>query len=304
MNRFVTAVLAAAAFAGLAIPANAGTPIAVGRGNTSDTLPVLVAASEGIFAKNGLDVTVTAVPSPSGLLAGLFSGQFQFIMSNQVQMLTGVNGGMDLVVAAGGPRTNKENDPIALMVRSDVDYKGPEDLIGKKVAVAGLDSGTYFVLRKWLATKGVDYQKIDFVEGAMPKLGDMLKSKQVEFAAGVEPFVGLIVKDGIGRVAAKYYTEVIADQPAIFWAATREWATAHQDVIDAFRKSIQEAKAFIAANPDKAREVEKATFGANKPNLPNPDDSITPADLEVYYQIGKEIGVYDKPIDTSTLILK
>jgi NitT/TauT family transport system substrate-binding protein len=298
-----TALSAACAAILLALPARAETTkIAIGYGFTSDTLSAFMAKEAGIFEKHGLDATLTPVNGASNLMAGLFAGSMQFIMSNQTQLLTGVNGGLDLMEVAGGARTTVANDPIGLVMRPGVKYSEPADLVGKKIAVAGFDSGTYMLLRAWLVMKHVDAKQVDFVEGGMPNMGDLLKSEKVDGVTTVEPFLSKMVNDGVGRLVAKYYTEVLPDQPAIFWVSTRQYVAAHPDVVKAFRESLKEGAVYIHAHPDEARAVEKKVFGSNKPNLPNSNDTVSPADLEAYLKIGTDLGLYDKPIDVSKLI--
>jgi NitT/TauT family transport system substrate-binding protein len=225
-------------------------------------------------------------------------------MSNQAQLLTGVNGGLDLMVAAGGARTTPANDPLGLVMRSDVAYAQPSDLIGKRIAAAGFDSGTYMMLRAWLMLKHVDAKQIHFVEASVPAMGDMLKSKTVDGVTGIEPFLSKMIADGSGKLVAKFLTEVIPDQPAIFWVTTRQYIEQHPDVVKAFRASLKDGAVYIHDHPDEARALEKKTFGSNKAELPNSNDTVTPADLEAYYKIGKELGLYDKPIDFQKLIYR
>jgi NitT/TauT family transport system substrate-binding protein len=278
------------------------TKITIGYGFSSDTLAAHMAKVAGIYEKHGLDATITPINGASTLMAGLFAGNLQFIMSNQAQLLTGVNGGLDLIVVAGGAITNRQNDPIALVMRTDVPYAKPADLIGKKIGAAGFDSGTYMLLRAWLDMKGVDYQKIDLVEAPVPNMGDLLRAGQVDGVTAIDPFLTKMVTDGIGRVVEKYYTDVIPVQPSIFWVSSRQYVTDHAEIVKAFRASLIEGGKYMLAHPDESRAEERTLFKSNKPALPNVSDTVTPADLEAYYQIGKKLGMYDKPIDVSKLI--
>jgi NitT/TauT family transport system substrate-binding protein len=278
------------------------TKITIGYGFSSDTLAAHMAKVAGIYEKHGLDATLTPINGASVLMAGLFAGNLQFIMSNQAQLLTGVNGGLDLIVVAGGAITNRQNDPIALVMRTGVPYAKPADLIGKKIGTGGFDSGTYMLLRAWLDMKGVDYRKIDLVEAPVPNMGDLLRAGQVDGVTGIDPFLTKMVADGVGRVVEKYYTEVIPVQPSIFWVSSRQYVTQHPDIVKAFRASLIEGGKYMLAHPDESRSEERTLFKSNKPALPNVSDTVTPADLEAYYQIGKKLGMYDKPIDVSKLI--
>lgn len=280
----------------------AGGPVKVtiGYGLTSDTLAAHVARKEGIFARNGIDATLLPVGANSS--AGLFSGSLQMVMSNPAALLTAVNGGLDFVVVASGPRTTTANDPIGLIVRPDVAYARPQDLEGKRMAVPSFDSGMYFLLKKWLSDRHVDASRIQFVESSMSQMGALLSSRRVEAVVTVEPFRSKIERDGFGRVVVKYYTQVIPDQPTLFWVSTRTWADKNPATVAAIQKSLREAADFIAAHPEQARALELEIFKTNRATLPNNDTRLTAADLETYYRVGQSLGVYAKPIDTSRLI--
>lgn len=299
----VLCVIAVAALAWMWSPKKSGlTEIKVGYGLTSDVLSVLVADREGIFAKHGIKATVSPVAGGSSLNAGLFSGSMQMIMSNPAALLNAVNGGLDFVVIAGGPRMTRSTDPIGLVLRSDLNYTAPTDLIGKKIAVTSFDSGMFFLLEKWLRQTGVDQKRVEFVEASMAQMGDLLKSKQVDGATVAEPFLSKVEADGVGKLVERYYTEIVPNQPTLFWIAKESWAKNNAATIAAIRSSLKDSETFILANPERARAIEKEVFKTNRKELPTADSTVTVADIDVYYQIGKELGVYQKDIDVTKLI--
>jgi ABC-type nitrate/sulfonate/bicarbonate transport system substrate-binding protein len=91
--------------------------------------------------------------------------------------------------------------------------------------------------------------------------------------------------------------------------AMRPWANANRPAIEAFRRSIDEAQAFIldAKNRDEARAIEaKYLLGAVSPRFPPPLTSrLSTEDFEFFYKIGKEIGAYRGTIkDLNSLFYK
>ena len=300
-----TTIFAALVVAVFAFPATAADKITIGYGFTSDTLTAHVAAEEKIFQKHGIEPTLKPIRGASNMIAGVVSDNLQVIMSNPVQFLTAVHGGIDLMVLAGGATVNRANDNVALLVHSDFNYALPSDLIGKKIGVTGFNSGTYFVIKRWLRQKGIDDTKIQFVEGSVPRMGDLLKSKRVDAVTSIEPFTSRIRRDGFGKLAEKYYTESLPDDQAnIFWAATRKWITANPSIAKRYRAALVEAAAFIEKNPARAREIEKAKFRGNKFSLPNSSIVVKEGILKTFYQMGVEIGHFSRPVDFSKLIYK
>src|SRR6187401_195936 len=69
-------VLAAAGLAMLAAPASAQTKVSIGISGWTGFAPLTLAKEAGIFAKNGLDVTIKKIPQASRHLA-IASGDVQ-----------------------------------------------------------------------------------------------------------------------------------------------------------------------------------------------------------------------------------
>src|ERR1700759_4172320 len=101
--RFVTIVLLAAValFAPLS-GAQAQTKMTVGYGSASAWISSFVAKDRGIFAKNGLDVTMTFVPSGPTQPAALTAGSLDVGTFNAPLLFLADEGGLDLQIVAGG----------------------------------------------------------------------------------------------------------------------------------------------------------------------------------------------------------
>jgi NitT/TauT family transport system substrate-binding protein len=282
---------------------SAPVKLTITHGISSQALAAYIAQQEGIFQKHDIDASLTPVGVPQNMLAGLFAGSAQIIMTNASQMLTAVNGGLDFVVIAGGSRANPSNDPAGLMLRNDIRYTTPSDLKGLTIGVPGFNSSSLMVFKQWLVDKRVEEQQINFVEALSPQMSVLLKGKQLDGVLAVEPYVSAIVKDGTGKLAARYFSEVIPNRTSELWVSTRAWANRNPGLITAFRQSLDEAAKFIAANPGKARLLEEKVFGTAEKDLPTFDLKVVPQDLAAIYQIGKRLGVYDKDIDVTKLVV-
>ena len=69
------------------------------------------------------------------------------------------------------------------------------------------------------------------------------------------------------------------------------------------RAAIDEGLAFIKANPDESREIEKKYLGFNSPHFPTFENKARPEDLKVFIAIGKELGLYRTALDPEKLVL-
>jgi NitT/TauT family transport system substrate-binding protein len=150
----------------------------------------------------------------------------------------------------------------------------------------------------------VPLAEVQLIEAAPPQMADRLKSGQLDAVAIFEPIASRIVTGGVGARSVDFFSEVNPDVVGSLWAATRGWATANAAAVSAFRAALADGQAFIAQNPERARQVEAKYLGFSGPRFPTLTLAIQPADLEFFVKIGGELGLVRKPIDTSRLILK
>ena len=279
-------------------------PVAIVNGLAGEAIEVYVAKNEGFFAKHHIDATLTSIGSPQIVMTGLFSGQSQIAMSNPVQLLTAVNGGLDFVVIAGGTRVTAAKDPVGLDLRPDVPYTSAADLKGLSIGVPGFNSAAFMAFKGWLQQRHVDPSTIHFVEVQMSAENDLLQGHKLDGVLAIEPYTTEIVKNGAGKLVSHFMHDLAPDRPSLFWISTRAWAQANPQVVAAFRESMADAIKFINANQDKTRDMETAVFGSADPNLGFFTLGVVPKDLEQFYVMGKQQGVFTKDIDTNTLILK
>ncbi|HEX4193760.1 MAG TPA: ABC transporter substrate-binding protein, partial [Stellaceae bacterium] len=130
LARLSFAVLAAVVVTGgaFAPTAQAQTKITVGYGIASDFLTVLTARDEGIFAKHGLEVEMTAFTNGGVTPQALVSGTVQIAFNTGPVLVLAKDGGLDLVVFAGLSRIQKINPHSALVTRAGLTVTKPADL--------------------------------------------------------------------------------------------------------------------------------------------------------------------------------
>jgi NitT/TauT family transport system substrate-binding protein len=294
------AVLVMSAFA----PATqAQTKITVGYGIASDFLAVLIARDEGIFAKHGLDVEMTAFTNGGLTPQALVSGAAQIAFNTGPVLVLSKEGGLDLVVFAGTSRIQKTNPHSALVTRRGLTVTKPTDLIGKRIADPGINSSLDLVMKKWLVDGGVKLNQVTVVELPFPLMGDNLKNSQIDAAFPVQPMLGRIVDSGAGTKSVDIQSAVSPDFAATFWSATREWATAHPKEIEGFRASLADALKFIDEYPDEAKQLALKYFHYSDPSPPQPSIAINPKDLQFWADICRQLNLIHQPIDVASTIL-
>ena len=287
----------------LAQTVQAQTKITVGYGIASDFLAVLTARDESIFAKHGLDVTMTVFTNGSLVPQAMVSGSAQIGFASGPVMMLAEDGGLDLTIISGISRIQKTNPHSALVTRVGVSVSKPSDLVGKRVADPGLNSSLDLVLKKWLIDGGVKLDEVKVVELPFQLMGDNLKSAQIDAAFPVQPMLDRIIAAGDGTKSVDIQSAVNPDFAATFWATTRDWATANPQAISAFRASLADALAFIHDNPDAAKATQLKYFHYADPSLSMASLSVKLADLQFWYDICRQLNLVHKPIDIAALVL-
>ncbi len=278
--------------------------VSIGYPTSSDFLPALVAKEKGFFAKRGIDAAMTRVPLINNIPAAMMSGDLQIGAATPPTFLQAVDGGLDMVLIASAARHRKDLPSKSLVVRKDFAYAKPEDLKGAKIGVAGLKSSMDILLRRWLKIKGIDPRDIAFIEAQFPQMPDLLKSGTLDAVTVTEPIRTIILKSGVGVVAAEYFAEVSPDFMVTNWMVTGDYAKKNPAIIAGFRGALEEAIVYIKTNVEECREIEKKNFNVAAPEFPTLVAAASPADLQLWIDIGKEQGLYRTAMDAATLVLK
>jgi len=253
----IASALLLAALAAVCQPAFAQTKVIVGLTQFNEVAPVMIAKEEGFFAKRGLDVTIQLIPLNSVMPAALQSDSIQIAGLTPPVLLQAVDGGLDLVAVAGGAVGGNTDTNFGVVARPEADIKDAADFAGKKVGVPGIGATLQVLFRKWLTIKGVDYNKVTFIETPFPQMPDMLKGGSVDAVVSANPFMGRIIAGKIGNLVTYMAPDMPAGMASFFYSATRDWAAKHADAAKGFRAAVAEGVAFAGSNLDAAR----ADFG-------------------------------------------
>ncbi|HWE76540.1 MAG TPA: ABC transporter substrate-binding protein [Stellaceae bacterium] len=271
-----------------------------------------VAKDQGIFDRHGLDVTLTVGQNGSVITAALLAGSAQIGAPTPTVFLQAHEQGADLVILAGANR-NPVQPPVSetgIVAREGSDIHGAGDLIGRKHAVQGLGGTIDVLTKKWVETRGVDYRKVDWIEMQFPLMPDGLKTGLTDAVSVVDPFLHRILGAKTGYLIGDFGTVMPPGTMIVVYAATRDWAQAHADVVAAFRASLDEAKRFIE---DPANEAAVKASIASYVHLPpqaaaaiqiptNLDWLPQPYGLYFWIQATREQGLISHAPDAATLI--
>ena len=255
MRRFLLLLAGVPVLAALGGHADAQTKVVIGYTSLSDVGSNFVAKDQNFFAKHDLDVELKALRGGSVIVPGLVVGEIQIGTLAPPVFLQAVDGGIELAALTGLSVLTRGMKSAAVVARTGVEIKSPQDLVGKRTGVSGIGSISEVLYREWLRQQGVDSKKITFVEVPFPSMRDLLRSGRVDVIIIPDPLLSQVVSAGIGYVVSYFFGELPEGAMQMINASTRAWAEKNAGVVVAYQRAIAEANAFIAANPDAAKDI-------------------------------------------------
>jgi NitT/TauT family transport system substrate-binding protein len=269
-------------------------------------LPALVAKDQGIFDKNGLDVTFTKFPNIVNL-PGTLGKQFDLAPSTAPDLLNAVANGLNIAAVAGETLETSANKSYQVMVKADSGINSIKDLAGKRVAGPGVGSVMHVALLYQVAKEGGDPATVVGLETPFTAMMDQLKSGRVDAVEPLEPFVGQMLGAGFKSIGDPLLA--VAD-PVLFpfWIADADWARANPDVLKRWVASLQGGLDVIKSDEATARKVLAAYSGlpdaivARIP-LPHYEFAITPEELDVWRKVMVSQGAQLKDLDVKRIVI-
>ena len=240
-------MVAAAGFVLMAVPASAQTKVNIGISGWTGFAPLTLAKEAGIFAKNGLDVTIKKIPQASRHLA-IASGDIQ-CAATTVETWVVWN-------ASGIPTTqifqlDKSYGADGLAVRADVN--SIKDLKGKTVAASAPGTSPYFLLSWFLKKNGLSPKDVTIVNMEPGPAAQAFIAGSNDAAATYEPYLSAVRgAPDKGKIIA-----TTLDYPMVMdtFGCTPKFIADNEAAVKALTKSYFEALAMIKADEKKAFEI-------------------------------------------------
>jgi NitT/TauT family transport system substrate-binding protein len=240
-------ILAAAALAMLAVPASAQTKVNIGISGWTGFAPLTLAKEAGIFARNGLDVTIKKIPQASRHLA-IASGDIQCAATTvETWIVWNANG----VATTQLFQLDKSYGADGMVVRNDV--KSIKDIKGKTVAASSPGTAPYFALAWFLKKNGMSMKDVTIVNMEPGPAAQAFIAGQNDVAMTYEPFLSAVrAKPEAGKIIA-----TTLDYPMVMdtFGCTPDFIAKNEGAVKALVKSYFEALEMIKADEKKAFEI-------------------------------------------------
>jgi NitT/TauT family transport system substrate-binding protein len=240
-------ILAAAGLAMLAMPASAQTKVNIGISGWTGFAPLTLAKEAGIFAKNGLDVTIKKIPQASRHLA-IASGDIQCAATTvETWIVWNANG----VATTQLFQLDKSYGADGMVVRNDV--QSIKDIKGKTVAASSPGTAPYFALAWFLKKNGMSMKDVKIVNMEPGPAAQAFIAGQNDVAMTYEPFLSAVrAKPEAGKIIA-----TTLDYPMVMdtFGCTPDFIAKNEGAVKALVKSYFEALEMIKADEKKAFEI-------------------------------------------------
>ena len=240
-------ILAAAGLAMLAAPASAQTKVSIGISGWTGFAPLVLAKEAGIFAKNGLDVTIKKIPQASRHLA-IASGDVQCAATTvETWVVWNANG----VPTTQLFQLDKSYGADGMAVRNDV--KSIADIKGKTVAASAPGTAPYFTLAWFLKKNGLSVKDVKVVNMEPGPAAQAFIAGQNDVAMTYEPYLSAVrAKPEAGKIIA-----TTLDYPMIMdtFGCTPDFIAKNEGAVKALAKSYFEALDMIKNDEKKAYEI-------------------------------------------------
>ena len=239
----VAAMLAAL----VATPAAAQTKVTIAISGWTGFAPLTLAKEAGIFAKNGLDVTIKKVPQASRHLA-IASGDVQCAATTvETWVVWNANG----VATTQLFQLDKSYGADGMAVRAGI--ASIKDLKGKTVAASAPGTAPYFTLAWFLKKNGLSVKDVSVVNMEPGPAAQAFIAGQNDAAMTYEPYLSTVrAAPDKGKIIA-----TTLDYPMVMdtFGCTPKFLTDNPKAAQALADSYFEAAAMIEKDQAKSYEI-------------------------------------------------
>jgi NitT/TauT family transport system substrate-binding protein len=220
---------------------------------SADLAGLYVAQNDGLFARQGLHVTITTIASTKAVIASQLNGQVDIGAGSYTGYLAAQAAGARFRILAEA--STLRSHVRLLLTTANSGITTVAGLAGKKIGVNGTNSIGTLLISALLAENGISPAKVHFVtdKQGFPDMPGQLERGQWDAAFLAEPYASKAEED-YGQVElADLNQGATLNFPIDGYVATRAWVRQHPQTAAAFMRAIQEGQALAENNPMAAR---------------------------------------------------
>ncbi|WP_372961655.1 ABC transporter substrate-binding protein [Methanoregula sp.] len=245
-------------------------------------------------------------PTGAPEMQAMLSGDLDIAYVGAAPVLSAVATGLDAKIIAG---VNTQGSD--LVVRNDLDYKGPQSMKGLTVATFQVGTIQDTVLRNWLKQNNLTPDKDVFIKGMNG--GDAvtaLSAGKVDAVFLPTPSPSTVVNQGKGKIVV-HSGEMYPNHTCCVLVVSGKLIREHPEVVQQILATNDKAVAYNLQNPDEAAQIYATKTGAKledvKASLKEwdgnwaSDPNIIISPVLDYAKIQNDLGYIKKPLTQADL---
>ena len=207
-----------------------------------DLVGLYIAQDDGLFAEQGLHVTLEKIASSQAIIAGQLRGQVDITAGSYVPYISAQAAGARFRILAEasilGPGSR------ALVTPADSPITTVAQLADKKIGVNGTNSIGTLLVSSLLAEHGISPRKVDFITDAngFPAMPGQLQDGAWGAAFLAEPYITVAQEEYGDQVLADLDQGDTSNFPIDGYVATQAWAQKYPKTAAAFVRAIEEGQ--------------------------------------------------------------
>jgi NitT/TauT family transport system substrate-binding protein len=214
----------------------------------ADLAGLYIALNEGLFARQGLHVTIDKIASSAAVIAGQLKGQVDISAGSYIPYISAQAGGARFRILAEAS-TLAPNTRV-LVTTADSRITTVAGLAGRKIGVNGTNSIGTLLVSALLSARGISPRKVTFVtdKAGFPAMPGELQAGAWDAAFLAEPYATAAGEEYGEQVLADLDQGAALNLPIDGYIATQAWARKHPTTAAAFVRAIEQGQAI--ANGD------------------------------------------------------
>ena len=220
-----------------------------------DLAGLYIAQDRGLFAGQGLRVTIVPVPSSQSVITEQLAGKVDISAGSYVAYLAAqVTGARFRILAAASILSP---DTRVLMVPGNSRINTIGQLAGRTIGVNGVNSIGPLLISALLSAHGVSPAKVKFVTvaGGFPVIPGQLQRGAWDVAFLAEPYITAAGQQYGQQVLADLDQGAVQNLPVDGYVATQAWARVHPATAAAFTRAIEQGQAIANSDVSAVRAI-------------------------------------------------
>jgi NitT/TauT family transport system substrate-binding protein len=220
------------------VPGLEKTNLTVGAVPVADEAGLYIAQDEGLFAQEGLHVTIQSIVSSADATTGQNSGKYDITAGNSVSYIQDqVSHASDLEIVAEGSQMQPGNQALYTLPGSRITKIS--QLKGARIGVNAQNNIGTLLISSVLKEYGVSASQVNFVPVNFPLMGQYLQQGKIDVAWLPEPF-GSVDAESMGLQELCDLDQGAAENFPVGWyVATKAWAKKYPRTLQAFLIALQ-----------------------------------------------------------------